>query len=263
MVKPQIWLIGGTSDSAEIAIALSTHNLPYLVTVTTESARQLYPLTATVAVGKMTPERMAPFAQSHNIVGILDASHPFACEISRQAIAFATASGILYLRYERAGVALNTTTPSEALTDGIVTTVGSIDELLSRNLLQHQRVLLTLGCRDLYRFAALRQTAQLFARILPSVEAIAQAQAAGFASHEIVALRPPVFAPLEKALWQQWRITRVVAKASGQPSGEAVKRQVAAELGVGLILLQRPVVEYPQQTSDVLAAVEFCVPSDC
>jgi precorrin-6A/cobalt-precorrin-6A reductase len=63
---------------------------------------------------------------------------------------------------------------------------------------------------------------------------------------------------LEKALWQQWDISLVVTKASGAAGGEAIKRQVAAELGIPLIVIARPVVEYPQQTSDLEAALEFC-----
>ncbi len=247
--EPQIWLIGGTSESAELAIALTQQCLSYIVTVTTEAARKLYPPMAKVQVGKMTPAAIATFIQQQQIAGILDASHPFACEISRQAIAFTQQPAHLpYLRYERPAVSDNR----------LVTTVGSIDELLASDLLQHQRVLFTLGCRELYRFSTLRQTSKLFARILPSADAIAQATSAGFSPQEIVALRPPVSAALEKALWQQWSITRVVAKASGRPGGEAIKRQVANEIGTRLILIARPAVSYPQQTSAVPAAVQFC-----
>jgi precorrin-6A/cobalt-precorrin-6A reductase len=261
MTTPQIWLIGGTSESAELAAALSEQKLPYIVTVTTEAARNLYPLGAQVQVGKLMGgaiawegSAIAPFIQQHHISCILDASHPFACEISRQAIALAQTQAIAYLRYERSTV-------SETVSEPVAETVSfvqSIEELLTSGILQHQRVLLTLGCRDLYRFSILRHTSQLFARILPSADALAQAHSAGFAPQEIIALRPPVSAALEKALWQQWNISKVVAKSSGSPSGEAIKRQVAQELGIGLILLQRPTMRYPQQTNGVSVAVQFC-----
>jgi len=247
----QIWLIGGTSESAQLAIALLEQKIPYLVTVTTESARRLYPPSANVQVGKMSPEQMSAFIQAQRIAGILDASHPFACEISQQAIALQT---VPYLRYERAAVQPQVLESAQAK----VTVVDSIEALLASPRLHHQRVLLTLGCRDLYRFSTLRQTTQLFARILPSIEAIAQARAAGFTPDEIVALKPPISAALEKALWQQWSISQVVAKSSGHPGGETVKRQVAAELGVELILLRRPPVNYPQQTSSEHEAIKFC-----
>ncbi len=273
MTTAQIWLIGGTSESAELAIALSTHHIPYIVTVTTEAARKLYPAGTSIRVGKLTPAAIAAFAVQQQIGCILDASHPFACEISRQAIALTQSSqtqSIPYLRYERSAISapVSETAPdsfstaeiahNKAQQSGLITTVRSIEALLASDHLQHQRVLLTLGCRDLYRFSTLRHTSQLFARILPSVDAIAQAQAAGFAPQELIALRPPVSAALEKALWQQWRISKVVAKASGHPGGETVKRQVARELGIELILLQRPIVHYPQQTHAISFAIQFC-----
>ncbi len=184
---------------------------------------------------------------------ILDASHPFACEISQQAIALSQRQAIAYIRYERPAQ-----TDSALQQDGLLTVVESLESLIASDLLHGQRVLLTIGYRHLARFIALRQTSKLFARVLPSVEAVAGATAAGFASSEIIALRPPVSLALEKALWQQWQITRVVAKASGQPGGETIKQQVAQQLGVGLILIQRPAIAYPKQTSILSIAVKFC-----
>jgi precorrin-6A/cobalt-precorrin-6A reductase len=60
------------------------------------------------------------------------------------------------------------------------------------------------------------------------------------------------------ALWRHWDISLVVTKASGVAGGEATKRQVAAQLGIPLIVIERPVVEYPQQTSDITVALAFC-----
>ena len=124
-------------------------------------------------------------------------------------------------------------------------------------------MLFTLGCRQLSRLAPrlthLRQTSQLFVRVLPSIEALSAAQAAGFSTQEIMAIRPPVSLALERALWQQWQISVVVAKASGLAGGEAVKRAIALELGIRLILIERPPILYPQQTNLISGAIEFCV----
>ncbi len=259
MALKSVWLIGGTSESAELAIALSDQKMPYVVTVTTAAAKALYDPTAQVRVGKLTPEAMSAFVQQQQIECILDASHPFACEVSRQAITLAESltPPIPYLRYERSNLS-STGSSCEQAADDTVVFVDSIDSLLESDLLCHQRVLFTLGYRYLSRFATLRQTSRLFARILPSADAIACTLAAGFAPSEIIALRPPVSPALEKALWRQWRISRVVAKASGRPSGEDTKRQVAAELGIRLVLIQRPVVSYPRQTDVISEVIRFC-----
>ncbi len=255
----KVWLIGGTSESAEIANELLARRIPYVVTVTTEAASSLYPRAAQVQVGSLTSVEMVAFVQRQQIGCVLDASHPFASKVSRQAIALTTTrekDDLPYLRYERPTVA--TSLSVDDTCNHLVTMFPSIEGLLASNLLCHQRVLFTLGYRYLPKFAALRQTSQLFARILPSEDAIAHTLAAGFTPQQIIALRPPVSVALEKALWEQWNISTVVAKASGSPGGEAAKRQAAADLGVRLVLIQRPPISYPQQTSSIAKAVEFC-----
>jgi precorrin-6A/cobalt-precorrin-6A reductase len=81
--------------------------------------------------------------------------------------------------------------------------------------LQGQRVLLTIGYTPLHRFQSWHDRATLFARILPSAIALEAAFKAGFTPHNIICLRPPISADLEKALWRQWQISLVVTKASG------------------------------------------------
>jgi precorrin-6A/cobalt-precorrin-6A reductase len=63
---------------------------------------------------------------------------------------------------------------------------------------------------------------------------------------------------LEKALWRQWNISLVITKASGVAGGENIKRTVADQLSIPLIIISRPAVDYPQQTSDLSEALEFC-----
>jgi precorrin-6A/cobalt-precorrin-6A reductase len=118
--------------------------------------------------------------------------------------------------------------------------------------------LLTVGYRPLPLFAPWQERATLFARILPSVVALQTSLEAGFSPDRLVALRPPVPLALERALWQHWQISQIVTKASGQPGGEETKRQLAAELGVSLIVIARPAIAYPQQTSNLDVALGFC-----
>ncbi|MEL7068851.1 MAG: cobalt-precorrin-6A reductase [Cyanobacteria bacterium J06581_3] len=270
----RIWLIGGTCESSELAYRLSARAVPYVVTVTTDAARALYSQAAQVHVGQLTDAAARQFVRRWQIRGILDASHPFASEVSRLAIALAQTEAIAYLRYERtdmspdANIASASPTDSSQVIPSQVIQIDAIQDLVTSDTLQQsslarvssvQRILFTIGYRALPTVRPLRQTAQLFARVLPSAEAVSGAIAAGFSSQEIMAIRPPVSAELEAALWRQWKITHIVAKASGAAGGEGVKRAIAAELGVVLILIRRPRLIYPNQTNSISAATEFCV----
>uniref|UniRef100_B8HQ30 Precorrin-6x reductase n=1 Tax=Cyanothece sp. (strain PCC 7425 / ATCC 29141) TaxID=395961 RepID=B8HQ30_CYAP4 len=249
----RIWLIGGTSESRQLAIALSQANRPCTITVTTEPARQLYPSHAClkVIVGKLTPAQLAVFLQAEAIGAIVDASHPFAEEISRLAIAAATEFQIPYLRFERSPIVA----PGSSET---VLTLSSFEQLFQGNYLTDQRVLLTLGYKALPLFIPWQNKATLFARILPSIEALEVALAAGFSSDRLFGLRPPLSLELERALWQHWQISLVVTKASGAAGGEAIKRSLAEELGISLIVINRPEVSYPRWTNELAIVLEFC-----
>lgn len=256
-----IWLIGGTQDSKLLAEAIAQFRLSVVITVTTASAHQLYaalpyPELRYIRVGQLSASDMEAFLAQYNISCIVDASHPFAIEISHLAIAIAHQCHLPYLRYERPTVAEND--HSNFKSTLVEQVFSSLDAFLSSQQLVGQRALLTLGYRYLDSFRPWQDKATLFARILPSLTALEAALAAGFTPDRMIALRPPISLALEKALWQSWNISMVVTKASGHAGGELTKRQAAAELGVQLITLARPAIAYPQQTSDLQTALEFC-----
>ncbi|NJN03621.1 MAG: cobalt-precorrin-6A reductase [Leptolyngbyaceae cyanobacterium SL_1_1] len=245
----QLWLVGGTRESVALAEAIALLNIACLVTVVTPAAICQYPTGQKLQVQavKLHPHTVSQFLQQAKIAAILDASHPFATAVSQLAIAAAEAARIPYLRYERPQL--------EAVYGD---SIESLETLLSGSLLYQQRVLLTLGYRWLHHFTPWQSKATLFARILPSLEALEAAIAAGFSPERIIALRPPISAELEAALWQQWQISQVVTKASGAAGGEAIKQQVAQQLGVQLITIRRPAIAYPHQTSHLSTALAFC-----
>ncbi|MBW4618985.1 MAG: cobalt-precorrin-6A reductase [Cyanosarcina radialis HA8281-LM2] len=255
----RIWLIGGTSESRELATAIALAQFPCTVSVTTPAAVGLYTRSPMlrVWVGRLEAESIAQFLQQEQIAAVLDASHPYAVAISQMAIAAAQRFQIPYLRYERPEG--ERARGREGVRGGQEIYVDSFDALVAGDYLEGQRVLLTVGYRYLHLFSSWQERSTLFARILPSVSALEAAMAAGFTSDRLIALRPPISFDLEKALWQHWKISLVATKASGSTGGEDVKRAVAAELGIGLIAIARPEVVYPQQTSELSTALEFCV----
>ena len=225
-------------------------DIPFIVTVTTKTACSLYS-TNDIAVGKMNRVEMKSFCQK-GILAVVDASHPYAVEVSQSAIACAAKANLPYLRYERANLA------TAISTDANITELASFDDLVAGDYLQNKRVLLTVGCKALPLFKSWQSKAILFARVLPRISSLETASSAGFTSDRLIAIRPPLNRALETALWQQWQIDLVVTKASGKAGGEDVKRQVAADLNIPLIAIARPQVVYPLQTSVFAEVVAFC-----
>ncbi len=253
-MKSKVWLIGGTSDSATIAKILTGADIPLVITVTTTAAKTLYSANAEIVVGSMDVIAMRSFCQQNFLRAVIDASHPYATEVSRQAIAVTTQLNLAYLRYERANCQGST---SRQLNSEVIE-LDSFERLLAGDYLTHQRVLLTIGCKALPKFQSWQNKATLFARVLPKIKSLETAIAAGFTSDRLIAIRPPLSISTETALWQQWQISLVVTKASGEAGGEDIKRQVAASLGIPLIVIARPQISYPQQTSKIEEVLAFC-----
>lgn len=253
MVETVLWVIAGTGEAVALAHQLAAEGIPCLVTVTTETARQAYSKTPNlrVRVGGLEVATLGDFIEAQNIGAVLDVSHPFAVEISRGAIAAAQALNLPYWRYERPSLEQS---PARSL----IRPIANLESLLTPNTLAGQRVLLTLGYRWLHHFAPWQAQATLFARILPSAVALGAALEAGFTPDRLIALRPPITADLEQALWQQWRITRVITKASGGPGGEDTKRAIAERLGIPLYILSRPKLNYPAVCHSQTDALALC-----
>ena len=248
----KLWLIGGTSESVTLAKQLQHHRVPLIVTVTTDSACNNYPQSPEISIQKqrfIDDESLAEWIYHFKITGVLDASHPFATEISQRAMRVSAKLALSYLRFERASV---TAVQSQQITE-----IEQGTKSLSRDFLQGKRVLLTVGSQALAQFARWQDCADLFARILPSESALKMAYQAGFSRDRLIALQPPLSFELECALWQHWRISLVITKASGHAGGEDIKRHVAEALQIPLLIIKRPSIDYPWKTQSIQTAIHF------
>lgn len=248
-----IWLIGGTSESVVIAKLLTTHNQKFIITVTTTTAVQLYQSVGKqeIFVGKLTETTMMEFIKQHQITRVIDASHPFAVNISEGVIKVCQNLELPYLRYERPCIKI----PNET---SFITVIPSLSSLVTENSpLKNKRVLLTIGANFLHLFAEFHHQAQLYTRILPYHDSIALAYQSGFDCDRIIAMRPPFNFALEKALWELWNIEIVVTKAGGKAGGEEIKYEVAKALGISLIVIERPTLYYPLITHQLKNISQF------
>ena len=173
----RIWLIGGTQESATLASRIAQEQWPCTISVTTEAATTLYPPAPLlrVRVGKLDALQLAQFLQTESISAILDASHPYAVEVSKLAIATACQYQIPYLRFKRPRLDLISCADHPHFLNlggensQLFTGLDNFDTLLRSEILTGQRVLLTVGYRPLFLFQPWQDKCTLFARILPSV----------------------------------------------------------------------------------------------
>lgn len=240
-------VLGGTSESRSLTQALSQQGIPWLVTATTAGARELYQdLPGQVIITRFSPQSLGQFLREHGIRVVVDASHPFAQEISQQAIQVTAQLGIPYLRYERPPVEL----------DPWVQVVPDWQGVLTDAVLVGRRVLLLVGVKALPLFLPWRDRCQLWARVLP--ESVSRAVQAGIPVERVIGMRLPLSFEQELQLWQQLPIEVAISKASGEAGGLRIKQAVAKTLGIPLWVIQRPPLDYPWCSEDLAEVIQEC-----
>jgi precorrin-6x reductase len=253
--EPMILLLSGTSEGRMLGRRLRAEGLPFVASVTTPEARQLFAgldPAPEVLVTRFGGEALAAFLRERAVGAILDATHPFAQRISEKAIETAAAERIPYVRYERPSRGFSREAPD-------ILVVPTIEAAASVCLECGTRIFLTTGTKTLRIFRDVMTRKFVMARILPTVASLGQALEAGLLPAQIMALRGPFSEALERVLLQEYRIDLLVTKDSGAAGGLDTKLQAAAALHIPVVVVNRPTLQYPNLCSDLEQAVQTVI----
>ena len=230
-----VWLLAGTGEGPSLASALLARGFQVSVSVVTEAALRPYSalsLHHRWAGALSRVEAIVARIQHARVDLLVDATHPFATQVSAQLVQAVDQVSCPLVRFER------------ALEPAPAAQVIERVDAIPRDALARKRVLLALGARHLAAVVPpLRAAgAQPHARVLPTPLALRQAVAAGLADEHLALLQPlqgTVPGRLEEALCRHWQIDAVVCRQSGGVT-ERCWHQVCSELGLDLWLLRRP-----------------------
>ena len=181
----------------------------------------------TVHAGRLGPDAMAALLTGADLC--VDATHPYAVDVTRNIRAAAAQAGVEYRRLLRARSPL----PEDCVVFG---TAAQAAEYLAGT---KENILLATGAKELAAFAPL-DPARLYPRVLPTPEGIAACEGAQIPHRNIIAMQGPFSYALNRALLEQFHIRFLVTKDGGAPGGFAEKADAARDTGTQLILLRRP-----------------------
>jgi precorrin-3B C17-methyltransferase len=68
-------------------------------------------------------------------------------------------------------------------------------------------------------------------------------------------MQGPFSKEFNEVLWKNWRIDCVVTKESGEVGGFLAKSEAAYSLGIPLIVVERPPIDYPIAANDFATLV--------
>lgn len=236
-------LLGGTSDSTDILSLMNELELPVTTSVVTDYGKHLASkFGQPVIQGRLTAEDMVAFIQKNEVDEIIDATHPFADIVSKEAMRAAELAGVPYLRYERQATV--------DLTGAIVvhSTQEAIEVMKEKG---YKTIYLGTGSKTLPLFVNGLPEARIVARVLPTSEVLLACEALGMVADQIDAIKAPFSKECNKELILRSKAEVFVSKESGTVGGIREKIDGCLELGIDCIIISRPPLNYPQSVSSV------------
>ncbi|MBN3944662.1 MAG: cobalt-precorrin-6A reductase [Nostoc sp.] len=239
----RVLILGGTGDAAELAAKVTTiQGLEVITSLAGRTREPSIPLGDLRVGGFGGAVGLASYLQVMEIDLLIDATHPFATQISFNAADAATEVGIPRLMLIRP--------PWEKVSADRWIEVDSVAAAATALQNQAQRVFLTVGRQELAAFAHLEKIWFLMRMIDPPGDD------ALVPSGMVLCDRGPFTLKNERQILIQNNIDTIVSKNSG---GNATKPKIIAarEMGVKIVMVNRPAIPPGEQVSNVDAALAW------
>lgn len=240
-----ILVIGGTSDSLIICDKFKSIGKDFILSVTTEYGRDLALEHAeNISLGKMDFNDMKKFVSVNNIDKIIDATHPYAVEVSKTAIEVSKKLGIGYLRFERKSLI-------EDIKYKNIYIVETLEEACEIAERFGNNIFIGTGSKNLGVYVSRLKHKNLIARVLPTSDVIKSCEDMGLNADNIIAMKGPFSKDININMYKHYDIDFVITKESGNAGGFLEKIEACEELGIPVAIIKRSRIDYPNVTDDL------------
>ncbi|MGR3760242.1 cobalt-precorrin-6A reductase [Roseobacteraceae bacterium NS-SX3] len=223
----RILLLGGTTEASTLAKTLAEAGMDAVFSYAGRTAKPVSQPLPTRVGGFGGVEGLAAYLQAEAITHVVDATHPFAAQMSTNAVHACEAAGVPLCAFERPAWQAGEG-DQWVHADSIESAVNALPEAPAR-------VFLAIGKQNLSQFAAKPQHHYLL-RLVDAPEADLPLP------HTTVEIaRGPFDAAGDTDLMLRHGITHVVAKNAGG-AGAAAKLTAARTLGLPVVMIGRPEV---------------------
>lgn len=229
----RICVFAGTTEGRELLAFLSAQPVSVTACVATEYGENLLTPSENLRVSakRLTEAEMEALFLSERFQLVVDATHPYASEVTENIAAACAATGTEYLRLLRSG--------SLAPEDGVFT--EDISQAAAYLNTGSGNILLTTGSKELKKFVPIRDfESRVYARVLPMEESLRLCREAGLSSSHILAMQGPFSKEMNLAMLKSVGAKYLVTKDSGTAGGFEEKIAAAREAGAKLVVIGRP-----------------------
>jgi len=239
---PNILVLGGTTEASALAQALATAQIPATLSYMGRVERpKPQPIPTRIGGFGGVPGLIA-YLHDQQITHVIDATHPFAAQMSTNAVQACAATGTPLLALTR--------TAWEPQPGDRWQRVPDIPAAVTALAGPPRRVLLAIGRMHLAEFAAQPQH-HYHLRLVD-----AASEPPPLPDHAITLDRGPFSAEADEVLLKANRIDLIVSKNAGG-TGSVSKLIAARALGVPVLMIDRPKLPQRRETHDPAEALAF------
>lgn len=228
----ELLIFGGTTEGRQLAEFCAAGGIYAAVSVTTDYGAGLLPQSGFIRelVGKMDEQEISELLKNGDFSAVIDATHPFARNVSENVKAACAESGKRYLRLLRE----ESETPRGKLFNSIPEIVEYLNE-------SGKKALITTGGNSLAEYTKVRGfSSRLTVRILPAEGAAERCAELGFPPGNVILEKGPFTVSQNVSHIRQSGAEILVTKESGAAGGFPEKAQAAEQCGTELVTLRRP-----------------------
>ena len=232
----KILIFAGTTEGRKLSEYLAEAEINHTICVATEYGEIVLRQHPFVKVhqGRMNQEQIERFLSNGKFDVVVDATHPFAKEITYNIQAALKEMGqigisIPYLRLKRDGITER---------ENGITYFETNEECVKALEDTEGNILLATGSKELYKYCVSEGIRhRLYVRVLPSVESLSLCTEQGICGKQVIAMQGPFTAEMNEAIIRQYEIAYLVTKESGVPGGYQEKINAAKRTGVRIFVI--------------------------
>lgn len=240
--RRRILIFGGTTEGRLLAERACDLGIPVMVCVATkygEKVMEKHPL-LTVDSRGLEESQIEELLRSESFLSVMDATHPYAVEITDKVAEACRRTGQRYVRVLRK-VEGDIENDFGLCRDDDVLFVSSVEEAADFLNNCEGRALITTGSKEIWKYARVRGAGErLLFRVLPSHEALDACRDAGFAGKNLICMQGPFSVQANRAMLEAFHADFLVTKISGRAGGFPEKVEAARMAQVTVVAILPP-----------------------
>ena len=251
----RILIFGGTSEGRELAERCVKDGIYVTVSVATVTGTEELERSEYLEIleGRKDIEEIRELAANEEYAAIVDATHPFAKDVTKNIKDAVSGIDKPCFRLKR---------DTGACVDNIsLRYFKSARDCAAALEMTDGNIMLTTGSKEIADFAAVLDKDRLYVRVLPAIESIEKIKASGIANEHIVAMQGVFSKELNIALMKEFAINILVTKETGKRGGYQEKLDAASDIGVEVYVIENPEKESGLSIDEVFYKIQKIIGS--